>query len=45
MDNVNGCDKNKDNHHVEGSSTSYNDNFSTLAQVLDSTQCGKKERS
>jgi hypothetical protein len=33
----------KHNHHVEGSNTSYNDNFSTLTQVLNLAECQKKK--
>jgi len=42
MDNVDKCDQDEHDHHVEGSSTSCNDNFLTIAQVSNSTICGKK---
>jgi len=43
MDNVDEHDKDEHDHHVEGSNTSCNDMFLIVAQVSDSTKCGKKK--
>jgi hypothetical protein len=45
MDYVKWRDEDKHNHHVEGSSTSYNNTFLIPTQVSNSTKCEKKERS
>jgi len=41
MDNVDEHDKNEHDHHIEGSSTSFNDNFLTITQVSNWTECEK----
>jgi hypothetical protein len=43
MDNVDGCDEDEHDHHVESSNTSCNVNFFIVVQVLDSTKREKRE--
>ncbi len=44
MDNVDGHDQDEHNHHIEGSSTSCNDNFLIVLQVSNSIRCVEKKR-
>ncbi len=43
MENVDRCDEDEHDPHVEASSTSCNDNLLTITQVSNSTNCGKKK--
>ncbi len=45
MDNVDECEEDEHDHHVEGSSISCNDNFLTTAQVSNSIECRRKKKS
>lgn len=45
MDNIDGCDEDEHDHHVEGSNTSCNDTFLIVPQVLNSIKCGKNKES
>jgi hypothetical protein len=45
MDSLDKHDKDEHDHHIEGSNTSYNDNFLIIMQVSDSIECKKKKKS